>query len=47
MTMTSNCDITNSAHQIQMTTMCHWMKPSHESFLRRPLARTDTDKACN
>ena len=24
-TMTSNCDVTNSAHQIQMTTLCHWM----------------------
>jgi len=27
MNMTSNCDVTNSAHQIQMTIMCHWMKP--------------------
>jgi len=26
-TMTSFCDVTNSAHQIQMTTLCHWMKP--------------------
>ena len=26
-TMTSNCDVTNSAQQIQMTTLCHWMKP--------------------
>jgi len=25
--MTSFCDITNSAHQIQMTTLCRWMKP--------------------
>ena len=26
MNMTSNCDVTNSAHQIKMTTICHWMK---------------------
>jgi len=26
-TMTSNCDVTNSTQQIQMTTLCHWMKP--------------------
>ena len=26
-TMTSFCDVTNSAHQIQITTLCHWMKP--------------------
>jgi len=26
-TMTSNCDVTNSAQQTQMTTLCHWMKP--------------------
>jgi len=25
-TMTSNCDVTNTADQIQMTTLCHWMK---------------------
>ena len=25
--MTSNFDVANSAHQIQMTTICHWMKP--------------------
>ena len=24
--MTSNCDVTNSAHQIQMTAIYHWMK---------------------
>ena len=23
--VTSNCDVTNSSHQIQMTTICHWM----------------------
>jgi len=27
MTMTANCDVTNSAHQIQMSTICHWMNP--------------------
>jgi len=26
MTMTSNCDVTNSAHEIEMTTISHWMK---------------------
>ena len=36
-TMTSNCYVTNSAQQIQMTTLCHWMKPPHENFLRTPL----------
>ena len=39
MTMTSNCNITNSAHQIQMTTICHWMKPPHKNFLRTPLLK--------
>ena len=37
-TMTSNCDVTNSAQQIQMTTLCYWMKPPHENFLRTPLS---------
>jgi len=32
--MTSNRDIPNSAHQIQMTTIFHWMKSPHENFLR-------------
>ena len=27
MNMTSNCDVTKSAHQIQMTTIIHWMTP--------------------
>jgi len=37
-TMTSFCDVTNSAHRIQMTTLCRWMKPPpHEKFLRTPL----------
>ena len=35
MNMTSNCDVTNSAHQIQMTSICHWMKPPMESFCVR------------
>jgi len=26
-----------SPHQIQMTTICHWMKPPHGNFLRTPL----------
>jgi len=24
MNMTSNCDVTNSAHQIQIASICHW-----------------------
>ena len=36
MNMTSNCDVTNSAHQIQMATTCHWMK-SPMKLLRTPL----------
>jgi len=39
--MTSNCDVTNSAPQIQMTTLCHWMKRLHENFLRTPLSVTN------
>jgi len=27
MNMRSNCDVTKNAHQTQMTTICHWMKP--------------------
>jgi len=30
--MTSNCDVTNSAHQIQITTICRWMKPPPWKF---------------
>jgi len=26
MNMMPKCDVTNSTHQIQMTTICHWMK---------------------
>ena len=37
MNTTSYCDGTNSAPRIQMTTICHWMKPPHENFLRTPL----------
>ena len=37
MNTTSNRDVTNSAHQIQMTTICRWMKPPHENFLLTPL----------
>ena len=37
MNMTLNCDGTNSAHQMQMSTICHWMKTPHENFLRTPL----------
>jgi len=25
MIMTSNCDVTNSVHQLQMAIICHWM----------------------
>jgi len=37
MNMTSNYDVTNSAYQIQMTTVCHGMKIPYENFLRTPL----------
>jgi len=41
MTMTSNCDVRNGAHQIQMTTICHIMKTlPHENFLRTPLVKS-------
>jgi len=36
MTMTSNCDVTNSTHQIQMTTYAV-NETSHENFLHMPL----------
>jgi len=26
--VTSDCDVKNNAHQIQMSTICHWLKPS-------------------
>jgi len=35
MNMTSNRDVTNSAHQIQMTTICHWMNPPRKNFCVR------------
>jgi len=37
MNMKSNCDVTNSALQIQMATMCYSVKPPHENFQRMPL----------
>ena len=37
MEMTSNCDVTNSAHQKQITTIWPWTKSPHENFLRTPL----------
>ena len=36
MNMTSNCDVTKSAHPIQMTTICHWMIAPW-NFLGTPL----------
>jgi len=33
--MTSNSDVANSAHQIQLTTICHWMKPPMKIFCVR------------
>ena len=38
-TMTSFCDVTNSTHQIQMTTLCRWMKPPMKSFCVRHWGR--------
>jgi len=32
MNMTSNCDVTNSAHKTQMTPSCHWMKTTPWKF---------------
>ena len=40
MKMTSNCDVTKSANQIQMTTTWPWTNPLHENFLRTPLQVT-------
>jgi len=37
MNMTSTCDVTKIAHQIQMTTIRHWMNSPHEDFLRTTL----------
>ena len=37
--MTSNCDVTNSAHQMQMTTIFRRMKPPpFENILRTPVS---------
>jgi len=38
MNMTSNCDVTKTAHHKQMTTICYGTKPPHENFLRTPLS---------
>jgi len=49
MEMTSNCDVTNSTHQIQMTTIWPWTKPPHGNFLRTPLVELQqfhTDLHC-
>jgi len=35
MTVTSNYDVTNSTHQILMTTICHWMKSPMKIFCVR------------
>jgi len=45
-TMTSNCDVANSAQQIQMTILCHWMNPPIKFFCVRhcsvwPLKQTN------
>jgi len=34
-----NCDVTNRAHQIPMTTICHSTNPTHENFLRTPVVQ--------
>ena len=44
MEMTSNCDVTNSEHQIHMTTIWAWSKHPHENFLRTPLAWWSSDQ---
>jgi len=33
--MTSNCDVTKTAHHKQMTTICHWMNPPMKIFCVR------------
>jgi len=42
--MTSNCDVTNSAHQIEMAIYDPEPKPHHENFLRTPLIITESWK---
>jgi len=37
MNMTSNFDFTNGGHQIQMSTIYHWMNPPIRIFLHTPL----------
>jgi len=29
MNMTSNCDVINRGHEVEMIIICHWMNPSH------------------
>jgi len=38
--MASNCDVTNSKHQIQITTICRWQKNPYGTFLYTPLKQT-------
>jgi len=44
--MTSNCDVTNSVHQIKMTTICHRMSSPHEKFQRTPLSEAHKCDKC-
>jgi len=39
MNVTSNCDVTNSAHQIHMAHHMPLNVTPHENFLRTPLAK--------
>ena len=39
MNMTSNCDVANSPYKIQITIMCHWMKPPTKIFCVRHWSR--------
>jgi len=41
MNITSDCDVTNYSHQMQMTALRHWMKPHNENFLRTPLSASN------
>jgi len=42
MNMTSNCDVGHSAHQIQITTICHWMNLPMKFFcVRHCVAATE------
>jgi len=35
MNVTSNCDVTKTAHHKQMTTICNWMNPPMKIFYVR------------